>query len=333
LIITEAASISEAANGMNDTPGMYLPAHVDGWQQLMETLHKEDCTVVAQLWHTGRMSHSSFHGGKQIVAPSAIKIEGGNGVQDAEGVEQEHEMPRELTTSECESIVQDFQRAAMLAKEAGFDGVEIHSATGYLIDTFLQSSTNKRTDKYGGDFEGRFTFLSEVLQKVCEIFPNRVGVKISPDSGFNGMGSSDNTEMFKHVAKRLNDFDVAYLHVMDGIGPDANMKWWGKMTSNGFHGLCEPLELAMLRPLFSKALIGNANYTADTAEARIKEGNADAISFGRPFFANPDLPLRFLKGQELAALPEPTAWFHPTEKTRADPHWGYTEFSEAVMGA
>eukprot|EP00931_Biecheleriopsis_adriatica_P120802 TRINITY_DN958_c0_g1_i2.p1 TRINITY_DN958_c0_g1~~TRINITY_DN958_c0_g1_i2.p1 ORF type:complete len:387 (-),score=105.17 TRINITY_DN958_c0_g1_i2:240-1400(-) len=333
MIITEAASISEGANGMNDTPGMYLPAHVSGWRKLTDALHKEGCTAVAQLWHTGRMSHSSFHGGKQIVGPSSIGIDGGNGVQDVDGVEQAHEVPRELSTEECESIVDDFARAAQLAKEAGFDGVEIHSATGYLIDTFLQSCSNRRADKYGGDFEGRFTFLKEVLEKVCEIFPNRVGVKISPDSGFNGMGSADNHEMFKHVAQRLNDFDLAYLHVMDGIGPDAKMKWWGKMTSDGFHGLCPPLELADLRPLFKKALIGNVNYTADTANGRIQEGNADAISFGRPFFANPDLPHRFLHGLELSALPEPTAWFHPSDKTREDPHWGYTDFPAAAMGA
>eukprot|EP00931_Biecheleriopsis_adriatica_P020638 TRINITY_DN1372_c0_g1_i8.p2 TRINITY_DN1372_c0_g1~~TRINITY_DN1372_c0_g1_i8.p2 ORF type:complete len:232 (+),score=59.76 TRINITY_DN1372_c0_g1_i8:503-1198(+) len=229
---------------MNDTPGMYEPAHMAGWKKLTGALHQEGCTVVAQLWHTGRMSHSSFLDGKSPMAPSAVRIENGNGVQDADGKERPHEMPRELSTEECASIVEDFAKAAKLAKDAGFDGVEIHAATGYLIDTFLQSCSNLRTDKYGGDFEGRFTFLREVLEEVCEVFPNRVGVKISPDSGFNGMGSADNYGMFKHVARRLDEHPLAYLHIMDGIGPDASFKWWGKMTSNGFHGLCPPVELA-----------------------------------------------------------------------------------------
>jgi len=334
MVITEACSVSESANGFRDTPGMYLPEHSAGWQTLVKKLHGEGCTIVCQLWHAGRMSHSSFLGGRAPMAPSAIAVQkqyredpenniAPNGIQGADDLVYHHETPTELSTAEVEAIVQDYVKASKLAQEAGFDGIEIHSATGYLIDTFLQRCSNERSDKYEAD---RFTFLREILAGIAQTsFPlSRVGVKISPNAGFNGMGSADNYEHYLGLAQNLNELGVAYLHVMDGISPGVEEKWWGKMTTTGFHGKCEPLALSDLKKVTGDMfLIGNSNYTAKTAAQRVSEGNASAISFGVPFLANPDLPIRFKKGLELADPPAQEAWFAPCDKYREHPRWGY----------
>jgi 2,4-dienoyl-CoA reductase-like NADH-dependent reductase (Old Yellow Enzyme family) len=323
---------------------MYLPEQVAGWQTLVEKLHGEGCTVVCQLWHAGRMSHSSFLDGQAPKAPSAIPVQKQhlddpensiepNGIQGADDNVYDHETPTELSTAEVEAIVQEYVKAAKLAQEAGFDGIEIHAATGYLIDTFLQSCSNERVDKYGVD---RFTFLREILQGIAQTsYPlSRVGVKLSPNNGFNGMGSSDNFEHYLGVAQDLDEMGIAYLHVMDGITPDVE-KWWGKMTSSGFHGKCKPLALSELKHVTGDMfLIGNSNYTAETAAQRVSEGNAGAISFGRPFFANPDLPIRFKNGTPLAAPPAKEAWFAPSDRYRDDPRWGYLDVeTECIEGS
>merc|ERR1719284_254456 len=273
MIVTEPSSVSEDANGFCDTPGMYTLAHAGAWAKIPMKLRSAGCTaVVAQLWHTGRMSHSSFHGGKQIVSASAIGIpaEGSAvpacGVMGADGEwHQEHEVPRELSTAEVEQVVEDFGRAAAFAVQAGFDGVEIHAASGYLIDSFLQSCSNTRTDKYGGDAAARFTFLGEIIARVSRELPaDRIGVKLSPNSGFNGMGSADNHAAFLRYAARLSDLGVGYLHVQDGVGTTArDARWFGKVSTDGFHNLCAPLHLHELRTVFtSGGLIGNGGYTA-----------------------------------------------------------------------
>lgn len=232
-----------------------------------------------------------------------------------------------MTLAEAEAAVASFGHAAALAKRAGFDGVEIHAASGYLIDTFLQSVSNTRDDKYGGDLEGRFTFLREVLDAVSTSFPpSRIGVKITPNSGFNGMGSATSFDEFLHYAARLSEIGVAYLHVTDGVSSSSSSSWYGRVTSSGFHGQCPPVSLASLHTVFGGALIGNGNYIAETAAAAVASGDATAISFGRVYMSNPDLAIRFRDGLPLEPLPPKSAWFEPTEHTRSDPSWGYTEF-------
>lgn len=310
LMITEATTISSQANGWNESPGIYTDAMTDGWRKTVNAVHKTGGIIFLQLWHCGRASHSSFHGGDPAVAPSPIKING-DYIHTPEG-KQPYETPRELETAEVTATVEDYRAAAKRAQEAGFDGVTIHSANGYLLDTFLQSKTNHRTDEYGGSIENRYRMLDEVTQAVCEVWPsNRVGVRISPNGAFNDMGSEDYREQFTYVAEQLNKFGLAYLHVMDGLG-------------FGFHELGEPMTLADFRQVFRGPLIGNCGYTQQTAEEAIAAGHADMIAFGRPYISNPDLVHRF--AEDLALNPEAdvSVWYTPAGKE------GYTDFETAA---
>lgn len=306
LVITEATTISESANGWNESPGIYKDEMVEGWKPITEAVHEAGGVVFLQLWHCGRASHSSFHGGEPAVAPSAIKINE-EYIHTPTG-KQPHETPRALETEEIPSIVEDYRAAAERARAAGFDGVEVHSANGYLLDTFLQSKTNLREDEYGGSIENRYRFLGEVMEAVTSVWPaNRVGVRLSPNGVFNDMGSPDYREQFTYVARELEKLGLAYLHVMDGL-------------AFGFHEIGEPMTLAEFRTLFSGPLMGNCGYTQETAEAAIAAGHADLISFGRPFISNPDLVERFRNGWPLAEDAEITDWYAPTGEK------GYTDF-------
>jgi 2,4-dienoyl-CoA reductase-like NADH-dependent reductase (Old Yellow Enzyme family) len=306
LMITEATTISEEANGWNESPGIYTDAMTAGWKKVVAAVHGAGGRIFLQLWHLGRASHSSFHGGKPAVAPSAIKIEG-DGIHTPTG-KQPHETPRALETAEIPRVVEDYRRAAERARVAGFDGVEIHGANGYLIDTFLQSRTNHRQDRYGGSIENRYRFLDEVVRAVTSVWPaSRVGVRLSPNGVFNDMGSPDYREQFTHVAAQLDRFGLSYLHVMDGLG-------------FGFHKLGEPMTLAEIRGVFRGPLIGNCGYTQETAEQAVSSGSADLIAFGRPFISNPDLVERFRNGWPLAAPADMSAWYLPTGAK------GYTDF-------
>ena len=262
--------------------------------------------ISLQLWHLGRSSHSSFHGGNPAVAPSVIKINEPT-IHTPIG-KQPHEAPRALETSEMPRVAEDYRRAAERAKAAGFDGVEVHGANGYLIDTFLQSKTNHRTDGYGGSVENRYRFLKEVVEAVTSVWPaNRVGVRLSPNGAFNDMGSPDYREQFTYVASQLDGFGLAYLHVMDGL-------------AFGFHKLGEPMTLAEFRKVFNGPLVGNCGYTMETAEKAIADGHADLIAIGRPFISNPDLVERFRNGWPLAKLTSMSDWYSPTGDK------GYTDF-------
>ena len=224
----------------------------EGWKHITNAVHEKGGVIFLQLWHTGRASHSSFHGGKPAVAPSAIKINEPY-IHTPTG-KQPHEVPRALETSEIPRVVDDYRRAAERAKEAGFDGVEVHAANGYLIDTFLQSKTNHRTDEYGGSVENRYRFLKEVIEAITSVWPaHRVGVHLSPNGPYNDMGSPDYREQFTFVASQLDHFGLAYLHVVDGL-------------AFGFHNLGEPMTLAEFRKVFHGPLMGNCGYTEETAE-------------------------------------------------------------------
>jgi N-ethylmaleimide reductase len=190
LLITEAATISEQANGWNESPGIYTDEMVEGWKKVTTAVHDKGGKIFMQLWHCGRASHSSFHGGKPAIAPSAIKINGDH-IHTPNGKEP-YETPRVIETSEIPIIIEEYRLAAERAKAAGFDGIEIHSANGYLLDTFLQSKTNYRTDKYGGSIENRFRLLSEILDAVFTVWDStQIAVRLSPNGVFNDMGSPD----------------------------------------------------------------------------------------------------------------------------------------------
>lgn len=306
LLITEATTISEEANGWNESPGIYTDEMAEGWKHTVNAVHEKGSVVFLQLWHLGRASHSSFHNGKPPVAPSAIKIN--EPFIHTPNGKQPYEVPRALETDEIPRIVADYRKAAEQAKAAGFDGVEVHGANGYLIDTFLQSKTNHRTDQYGGSVENRYRFLSEVVEGVMSVWsPNRVGVRLSPNGSVSDMGSPDYREQFTFVASQLDRYGLAYLHVMDGL-------------AFSFHKLGEPMTLAEFRTVFHGPLMGNCGYTQETAEKAIEEGHADLISFGRPFISNPDLVQRFRNGWPLAEESPKSDWYLPTGEK------GYTDF-------
>lgn len=306
LVITEATTISAQANGWNESPGIYSDAMVEGWKLTTEAVHKAGSKVFLQLWHCGRASHPSFHGGEKHVAPSAIKLNA-ESIHTPDG-KQPHETPRALETDELPGVVEDYRLASKRAKDAGFDGVEIHSANGYLLDTFLQSKTNIRTDAYGGSIENRYRLLDEVVSAVKSVWDShRVGVRLSPNGVFNDMGSSDYREQFTYAAAQLENHDLGYLHVMDGLG-------------FGFHELGEPMTLAEFHQVYTGTLIGNCGYDRVSAEAAVCDGQADMIAIGRPFISNPDLVDRFRNDWPLAADAEVTDWYTPGGAK------GYTDF-------
>jgi N-ethylmaleimide reductase len=305
LIISEATTISEQANGWVDSPGVYTDAQQAGWAKITAALHARGTPIFLQLWHLGRASHSSFHGGKPAVSASAIKING-EYVHTPNG-KQPHEVPRALETAEIAGVVEDYRRAAERAKAAGFDGVEIHAANGYLINQFLDSKSNHRTDQYGGSVENRYRFLKEITEAILTVWPAaKVGVRLSPNGNFNDVGSPDFRETFTHVAAQLNAFGLAYLHVIDGL-------------AFGFHNQGKPMTLAEFRAVFTGPLMGNCGYTQATAEEAIATGQADLIAFGRPYLSNPDLVERFANGWELNPPADLKAWSAPTAE-------GYTDF-------
>lgn len=306
LIITEATVISKQAIGWLNSPGIYSAEQVEAWKQVVTAVHDKGGKIFLQLWHCGRASHRSFHEAEGLpVAPSAIRLEGDD-IHTPTG-KQAHETPRALETEEIPLIVEDYRLAAEQAKGAGFDGIEIHGANGYLIDQFLQSRTNHRNDLYGGSLENRFRFLDEVVMAVLAVWPaGRVGVHLSPNGNFNDMGSPDFRETFIHAAKKLSHYQLGYLHVVDGL-------------AFGFHQLGAPMTLAEFRTVFNGPLIGNCGYTQETAEEAITNHHADLISFGRPYISNPDLLERFANGWPLNPPADLAAWFS------FEAH-GYTDF-------
>ncbi len=305
IIIAEATTISEQGFGWVDSPGIYNDVQVAGWRKITAALHAKGTPIFLQLWHCGRASHSSFHGGRPAVSASAIKING-DYIHTPTG-KQPYETPRALETPEVIAVVEDYRLAAERAKAAGFDGVEIHAANGYLINQFLDSKTNQRTDRYGGSVENRFRFLKEVVEAVLTVWPaDRVGVRLSPNGNFNDMGAPDFRETYVHAATQLNAFGLAYLHVVDGL-------------AFGFHEQGQPMTLAEFRPVFSGPLMANCGYTQESAEAAITSGQADLIAFGRPFLSNPDLVERFANGWELNPPADTKVWSAPDAK-------GYTDF-------
>lgn len=303
LIITEATPISVMAHGYPALPGIYTDAQVAGWKKITDAVHAKGGKIVIQLWHVGRISHPSLlPEGALPVAPSAIKPAGKaftyQGLVD-------YVTPRALETSELPGIVADYVHATKCALAAGFDGVEVHAANGYLLDQFLRDGTNQRTDQYGGSIENRSRLLLEVVKAVVDVAgADKVGVRLSPVNPFNDMQDSNPQALFNAVATALNQFDLAYLHVVEG----------------GIHGggIADPFDFDALRKLFKGAYMANLSYDKARGNAVIASGHADAVAYGVPFISNPDLVERFKLDAPLNEADSST-FYGGTEK-------GYTDY-------
>lgn len=282
LIITEASQVSPEAVGYPGTPGIYSEAQVAGWHKVTDAVHAEGGRIFIQLWYCGRISHPDLlPAGQTPVAPSAIKPEGE--VMTYEGMKA-YVKPRALEANEIAGIVGQYRHAAEMAKEAGFDGIEVHAANGYLIDQFLRDGTNDRTDQYGGSNENRMRILNEVLDAVTEVWPsNRVGVRLTPENSFNSMSDSNPLDHFSYFITELNRRNLAYLHVLEG-----------DMMSKSVN-----VDYRVLRDCFDGLYMANNGYDKDRAEKSLGNGNSDLVAFGVPFLANPDLVFRFQNGLPL----------------------------------
>ncbi|MES0371385.1 MAG: alkene reductase, partial [Mariprofundaceae bacterium] len=284
LIISEGSQISQQGVGYPATPGIHSAEQVEGWKLVTDAVHKKAGKIFLQLWHVGRISHPDYHNGELPVAPSAIKPAGE--ATTFSGM-QPFVTPHALEIDEIRAVVEDFRNAATKAKQAGFDGVEIHGANGYLIDQFIRSGTNQRTDEYGGSLENRARFLLEVAEAVVSVWgAGRVGVRLSPSGTFNDMSDSSPEETFSYMAGQLNRFGLAYLHVVNALSGDIR------------HG-ADVVPLSLLRDAWSGLLITNGEYDKERANVEISAGLADAVSFASSFLANPDLPERFSADADL----------------------------------
>lgn len=285
LIITEATDISEQARGYPGVPGVYSTEQIAGWRHITDAVHAKGGLIVLQIWHTGRISHRTMQpGGALPVAPSAV-VRAGLQHVDVHGNTVDVAVPRALSIDEIAPIVASFARAVGNARDAGFDGVEIHAANGYLIDQFLQDSSNVRTDGYGGPIAHRARFLLEVADAAIQAWsPDRIGVRLSPWGRFNGMADSDPASLYRYVGAALAERGLAYLHVVE---PRADQQ----SDVNAIDAAAADAG-ALLKQAFAGPVISAGGYVGATARAALQEHRADAIAFGRLFIANPDLPRR-----------------------------------------
>jgi N-ethylmaleimide reductase len=312
LIIAEASPVVATGHGSPGTPGIYSEAQIKGWRAVVDAVHAEGGLIFVQLWHVGRVSHSSFQpGGALPVSSSAVPISPALKTMTADGKPTSYETPRALETNEIAGVVDSFRQAARNALDAGFDGVEIHGANGYLIEQFLQSHTNLRSDRYGGSIENRARFLMEITQAVIEVWgANRVGMRLSPYGVANDSGEPDPMPLYTHVIKALDPLGLAYLHFVEPRSSGA-----GRAEVNHQN---VPSAMVLFRPIWSGVLISAGGFTGETAEAAIAAGHSDAIAFGRIFISNPDLPRRLKHGYPLT--PYNRATFYGGEAA------GYTDY-------
>jgi len=304
LIISEATPISPQAIGYNNLPGIFTQAQLESWKKVTAAVHSNGGRIFMQLWHVGRISHSLFQQGHVLpIAPSAISA--GEVITTPEG-SKKMEIPRALETGEIAGIVEDYRKASANAKEAGFDGVEIHGANAYLIDQFLHQSSNHRTDEYGGSIENRARFALYIVKAVCDIWSSqRVGIRLSPSNTRNGMDDPDPAGLFGYLIGQLNSFNLAYLHLVEPMMPLDNYPHMIHEVARHF------------RPLWNGPLITAGNYNYEKGQAVIMEGIADMVAFGRLFIANPDLPERFARQLPLN-IPDTDTFYYGGEKGYID---------------
>ena len=298
LIISEATGISVEGLGWPAAPGIWSDAQTEGWKPVTEAVHEEGGSIVLQMWHMGRLVHPDFLGGNPPVSASATKAPGH--AHTFEG-RKDYEQARELSTDEIARVVEDYRHAAENAKKAGFDGVQLHGANGYLVDQFLRDSTNLRDDDYGGSPENRTRFLREVLTALVDVWgADRVGVRLSPNGETQGCDDSDPPATFGAAAKVVEDLGLAFLELREP-GPE------------GTFGATEvPKQSPLIRKAYSGPLILNSDYTPEQAVADIEADRCDAVSWGRDFISNPDLPERFRLGAPLQPnVNVPQSWYLP----------------------
>jgi N-ethylmaleimide reductase len=311
LIIGEATSISPSARGWFGAPGLYSAEQVEGWKKITRAVHAKGGRIFAQLWHTGRSSHISVTEGSVPVSASVSPAywEDANNLTSTPAGWVQPSPHRSLGTSEIAGIVEDYRRAAERAKAAGFDGIELHSANGYLLDQFLQNGSNKRTDTYGGSIENRARFLLEVVEALASVFGgDRVAVRIGPNGKWNGMSDSDPQALFGYVAEQLNQFGLAYLHIIEPRVKGNIVIAEGQA----------PIAAEQLRKVFKGTIMAAGGFEPDTAEAVLQSGDADLVAFGRHFVSNPDLPERIRLSHLLTAYDRDTFYTF-------DAH-GYTDY-------
>ena len=305
LIITEGVAPSPNGNGYARVPGLYTDSQVAGWKNVTDAVHAKGGHIFTQLMHTGRIGHSvNMHEGTELTAPSAIAASG-QIYTDTDGM-LDHPTPRALTTEEVQQTIQEFVKASQNAIDAGFDGVEIHGANGYLVEQFLSPNTNHRTDQYGGSVENRSRFLLETAEAVGRAIGfDRVGVRLSPYGAFNDITAfADADETYQYLAEQLNTIGVVYIHLVDHQSMGAPAVPAAVVDS--------------VRKVFTKTLILSGGYDADRAEAALESGRANLVAFGRPFVSNPDLVERLETGAELNQ-PDFSTFYSPGEK-------GYTDY-------
>lgn len=301
LIFTEGTQISPEGIGYIATPGIYTEQQANEWKKITQAVHDQGGLIFCQLWHVGRVSHPDFHNGKLPAAPSAISFTGQ--VFTPEGP-KDVVKPRALTLEEVKDTIEDFKKAAQLAKLAGFDGVEIHGANGYLPAQFLEDGTNQRTDIYGGSPENRARFILEIADAVISVWgSDRVSVRLSPRNPYNGMSDSNPEETYLYLIKKLEEKKLGIIHFMEPTQLPEGVK---------------PLA-PEVRKIFSGILVLNTGYDKENAEKAISGGAADAVSFATFFISNPDLPVRFDKNAELA-MPDRATFYGGGSK-------GYTDYA------
>ncbi|MGF1514520.1 MAG: alkene reductase [Elainellaceae cyanobacterium] len=303
LIISECTMVSPVSSGYMGCPGVYTAEQTEAWKPVVDAVHEAGSKMFLQLWHCGRVAHPSLLGGKKPVAPSAIAAEGTLHTPDGK---VEMEAPRALDIEEIPGIVAEFRQGAENAKAAGFDGVELHGAFGYLIDQFLQDGSNQRTDDYGGSVENRARFLLEVVDAVIDVWgAGRVGIKLSPSNTFYGMGDSDPKVTFGYVLEALSPKGLAYAHLMEPSEKDLQQDVIESVVST-------------FRPYYSGTVIANGGLDHESGNQALAEGKAELVSFGRLFLANPDLPQRFKQDAPLNE-PNPKTFY-------GDGKEGYTDY-------
>lgn len=296
LIISEATSVTPMGVGYADTPGIWSEKQVEGWKKITNAVHQAKGRIFLQLWHVGRISDPMFLDGEMPVAPSAVRPQGHVSLVRPQ---KPYVTPRALQTEEIGGIVDAFRTGAENAKKAGFDGVEIHGANGYLLDQFLQDSTNKRTDEYGGSLENRARLMLEVTDAVVSVWgADRVGMHLAPRGDAHDMGDSDLLATFTYVAEQLKKRNIAFICAREAMRDD----WFAPILKKSFGGV----------------YIANEGFTKETAEDVVAKGNADAVAFGQLFIANPDLPYRFKTGEPLN-VPDTSTFYAGADK-------GYTDY-------
>jgi N-ethylmaleimide reductase len=293
LLIAEATAVSSLGIAYAGAPGIYTEAQARGWKRVTDAVHAKGARIFLQLWHAGRQAHPANIGGRLPVAPSALRAYEHSAIRDENGsiVEVEQIVPRALALDEIPGIVEEFRHGAVLAKQAGFDGVELHAANGYLLDQFLLDGSNRRTDAYGGPVQNRARFLFETLDAVVSVWgPGRVAVRLSPSGSYGTMSDSDPHATFGYVAERLNAYDLAYLHVIEP-----------RIRGNDD---VDPHDAAVstkdMRRIYKGTIVSAGGFTREAAEQILGAGDTDLVAFGRLFISNPDLPDRLRTGAPLS---------------------------------